>query len=102
MVTILQTRDCLVYSWLYRGSNINMKLTEEEVRQEFRKHRKDKVFAKCWSATNDSFYEWCSLYLDYQHITKKNKKKLKNTQCTNPFSKDEEWSSEPELLQIDK
>ena len=46
-----------------------MKLTEEEVRQEFRKHRKDKVFAKCWSATNDSFYEWCSLYLDYQHIT---------------------------------
>ena len=53
-----------------------MKLTEEEVRQEFRKHRKDKVFAKCWSATNDSFYEWCSLYLDYQHITKKNKKKI--------------------------
>ena len=78
MVTILQTRDCLVYSWLYRGSNINMKLTEEEVRQEFREHRKDKVFAKCWSATNDSFYEWCSLYLDYQHITKKNKKKLQN------------------------
>ena len=55
-----------------------MKLTEEEVRQEFREHRKDKVFAKCWSATNYSFYEWCSLYLDYQHITKKNKKKLQN------------------------
>ena len=24
MVTILQTRDCLVYSWLYRGSYIDM------------------------------------------------------------------------------
>ena len=78
MVIVLSNRDCLVYYWLYRGSYINMKLTEEEVRQEFRKHRKDKVFAKCWSATNDSFYEWSSLYLDYQHITKKNKKKLQN------------------------
>ena len=24
-------------------------------------------------ANNDSFYEWCSQYLDYQHITKKKK-----------------------------
>ena len=23
---------------------------------------------------NDSFYEWCSQYLDYQHITKKKRK----------------------------
>ena len=51
------------------------KLTEEEVRKEYREHRKDKVFAKCWPANNDSFYEWCSGYLDYQHITKKNRKK---------------------------
>ena len=78
LVIVLQNRDCLVCYWFYGWSYINMKLTEEEVRQEFRKHRKDKVFAKCWSATNDSFYEWCSLYLDYQHITKKNKKKLQN------------------------
>ena len=47
------------------------KLTEEEVRAEYREARKDKVFAKCWPANNDSFYEWCSMYLDYKHITKK-------------------------------
>ena len=51
------------------------KLTEEEVRAEYRQHRKDKAFAQCWPANNDSFYEWCSGYLDYKHITKKNKKK---------------------------
>ena len=51
------------------------KLTEEEVRAEYRQHRKDKAFAECWPANNDSFYEWCSGYLDYKHITKKNKKK---------------------------
>ena len=52
------------------------KLTEEEVRAEYRQHRKDKAFAQCWPANNDSFYEWCSGYLDYKHITKKNKKKM--------------------------
>ena len=51
------------------------KLTEEEVRAEYRQHRKDKAFAECWPANNDSFYEWCSGYLDYKHITKKNKKR---------------------------
>tara|TARA_Y100000356_G_C11128446_1_gene218678 strand:- start:161 stop:328 length:168 start_codon:yes stop_codon:yes gene_type:complete len=50
-------------------------LTEEEVRKEYKEHRKDKVFAKCWPANNDSFYEWCSMYLDYKHITKKKKKR---------------------------
>ena len=74
MVIVLPNRDCLVYRWLYCGSYINMKLTEEEVRQEFRKHRKDKTFAECWPANNDSFYEWCSQYLDYKHITKKKRK----------------------------
>ena len=44
------------------------KLTEQEVRDEYRKHRKDKAFAECWPANNDSFYEWCSQYLDYKHI----------------------------------
>ena len=43
----------------------------KEVKEEYRKHRKDKVFAQCWPANNDSFYEWCSQYLDYNHITKK-------------------------------
>ena len=43
----------------------------KEVRAEYREHRKDKVFAKCWPSNNDSFYEWCSQYIDYQHITKK-------------------------------
>ena len=46
------------------------KLTEKEVRAEYRKHRKDKVFAQCRPANNDSFYEWCSQYLEYKHITK--------------------------------
>ena len=46
------------------------KLTEEQVREEYRQQRKDKTFAQCWPANNDSFYEWCSQYLDYQHITK--------------------------------
>ena len=33
MVIVLQTRDCLVYRWLYCGSYINMKrkMTEEEL-----------------------------------------------------------------------
>ena len=53
------------------------KLTEEEVREEYRQQRNDKTFALCWSANNDSFYDWCSGYLDYQHITKKNRKKNK-------------------------
>ena len=51
------------------------KLTEKEVREEYRQQRKDKTFAQCWPANNDSFYEWCSQYLDYQHITKKKKKR---------------------------
>jgi len=52
-------------------SDIETKLTEEEVREIYREHRKDKVFKECWPANNDSFYEWCSMYLDYKHITKK-------------------------------
>ena len=51
-----------------------VKLTEQEVRDEYRKHRKDKAFAECWPANYDSFYEWCSQYLDYKHITKKKRK----------------------------
>ena len=47
------------------------KLTEEEVRKEFREQRKDKTFAQCWPANNASFYEWCSGYLDYKHIKPK-------------------------------
>ena len=56
-------------------SDTDKKLTEKEVREEYRQHRKDKTFAQCWPANNDSFYEWCSGYLDYKHITKKNRKK---------------------------
>ena len=47
-------------------------LTEAEVREEYKQMRKkDKVFAECWPANNRSFYEWCSQYLDYQHIKEK-------------------------------
>ena len=49
-------------------------LTEQEVREEYRQQRKDKTFAQCWPANNDSFYECCLQYLDYQHITKKKKR----------------------------
>ena len=56
-------------------NEIEKKLTEEEVRAEYKLQRKDKIFRKCWPANNDSFYEWCSQYLDYQHITKKKNKK---------------------------
>jgi hypothetical protein len=50
------------------------KLTEQEVREEYRLQRKDKTFAQCWPSNNDSFYEWCSQYFDYKHITKKKKR----------------------------
>ena len=47
-------------------------LTEKEVREIYRQMRKkDKVFAECWPANNRSFYDWCSQYLDYQHIKEK-------------------------------
>jgi len=47
------------------------KLTEKEVRKEYNEHRKDKIFAECWPDKDSSFYEWCSQYLDYQHIKRK-------------------------------
>jgi len=43
-------------------------LSEKQVREEYREHRKDPVFAECWPDTNKHFYEWCSQYLDYNHI----------------------------------
>ena len=43
-------------------------LSEKEVRAEFKEHRKDTVFAECWPDTDKHFYEWCSQYIDYQHI----------------------------------
>ena len=50
------------------------KLTEAEVRAEYRKYRKDdKVFAECWPDKDYEFYEWCSGYLDYKHIKRKDK-----------------------------
>jgi len=46
------------------------KLTEKEVRSEY-KNMRDNVpgFAELWPDTDKHFYEWCSGYLDYQHIT---------------------------------
>ena len=49
------------------------KLTEAEVRAEYREQRKDPVFAECWPDKDYEFYEWCSGYLDYQHIKRKDK-----------------------------
>ncbi len=68
--------------------NEEKKLTEEEVRAEYKLQRKDKIFRKCWPANNDSFYEWCSQYLDYQNITKKKKIKkhlTKVSKCGKEF-----------------
>jgi hypothetical protein len=49
-----------------------VKLTEKEVRKEYKEMRKkDKVFAECWPDKDRAFYEWCSQYLDYQHIVPK-------------------------------
>tara|TARA_Y100000034_G_scaffold107805_1_gene137692 strand:+ start:102 stop:266 length:165 start_codon:yes stop_codon:yes gene_type:complete len=47
------------------------KLTEKEVRKEYKDHRKYKAFAQCWPDTNRAFYEWCSGYLNYKHIKEK-------------------------------
>ena len=53
------------------------KLTEEQVREEYRQQRKKiRHLLNVGLTNNDSFYEWCSQYLDYQHITKKKKKKM--------------------------
>ena len=47
-------------------------ITEKQARQEYKQHRKeDPVFAECWPDTDRQFYEWCSGYLDYQHIKEK-------------------------------
>jgi hypothetical protein len=44
-------------------------LTEKEVRAVYDKHRTDdNTFAVYWSGNDYDFYEWCSNYLDYQHI----------------------------------
>ena len=45
-------------------------MTEKQVRSEYKQMRKtDPTFAECWPDTDRAFYEWCSQYLDYQHIT---------------------------------
>jgi len=47
-------------------------ITEKQARQDYRQHRKeDPVFAELWPDTDKRFYEWCSGYLDYQHIKDK-------------------------------
>jgi len=61
-------------------------LTEKEVRAVYDKHRTDdNTFAVHWSGNDYDFYEWCSNYLDYQHIknpqkeatnAKRNKQKI--------------------------
>ena len=44
-------------------------ITEKQARTDYRQMRKDDpVFAECWPDTDRQFYEWCSQYLDYQHI----------------------------------
>ena len=52
-------------------------LTEKEVRAEYNEQRKDPVFASCYSESNFDFYNWCSQYLDYQHIKNPETEKLK-------------------------
>ena len=49
----------------------DLPLTEKQVRAEYREHRKDPVFAELWPDTDRAFYEWCSQYLDYNHVKDK-------------------------------
>ena len=56
---------------------MSIKLTEQEVRAEYKEQRKDPVFAECWSNNDYDFYNWCSQYLDYQHIKNPTIEKLK-------------------------
>ena len=52
-------------------------LTEAQVRAEYNEQRKDPVFASCYSESNFDFYNWCSQYLDYQHIKNPEIEKMK-------------------------
>ena len=52
------------------------KLTEKEVRKEYKDHRKDKASAQCWPDTNRAFNEWCSGYLNYKHIKEKDVRQI--------------------------
>ena len=48
---------------------MNTKITEKQARDDYKQMRKDDpVFAECWPDTDRQFYEWCSQYLDYNHI----------------------------------
>ena len=48
--------------------------TKEQAREEYNRMRKDDpAFAECWSDDDHDFYEWCSGYTDYNHITRKSK-----------------------------
>ncbi len=50
------------------------KLTEKEVRKEYKDFRKEiPGAAQLWPDTNRAFYEWCAQYLDYKHIKDKRK-----------------------------
>ncbi len=51
---------------------MKIRKTEEEVRKEYDNLRNnDPTFKECWSSEDHDFYEWCSNYLDYKHITRK-------------------------------
>ena len=51
---------------------VGTKITEKQARTDYRQMRKDDpVFADCWPDTDRQFYEWCSQYLDYNHIKDK-------------------------------
>mgnify|MGYP003136107856 FL=1 len=52
-------------------------LTEAQVRAEYNEQRKDPTFASCYSESNFDFYNWCSQYLDYQHIKNPEIEKMK-------------------------
>ena len=45
------------------------KLTEAQVRKEYREFRKDiPGAAESWPDKDRHFYKWCAQYLDYKHI----------------------------------
>ena len=62
---------------------IDKLLTEEEVRKEYREQRKNKIFAQCWIANNDSFYGGSFSILRLQtYNQEKEKWQLKDSKTT--------------------
>ena len=54
---------------ILKAKKLSNKLTEAQVRKEYKQFRKDVPGAdEVWHDKDRHFYKWCSMYLDYKHI----------------------------------